>query len=234
MSGAEALLVVGIIANIVQLVDFTSKVVGRVKDSAQDGHSIPKAFRNIQVTLPLLASTLRKTEVQVKSGKSDEQTCNALRPVVEACEAQMNELKAIFVQALPAEGASRWTRGWKAIASVGKDKKVDDIARSLSELRSTLIHYHVTNLATRDGQRDTPADLNGPVTASTDIAGQQKDTRQCELEERCLHSLAFPSMDSRRLGIEEPAGDTCSWLFEHPLYQQWDLRDEAVMSHGLL
>ncbi len=234
MSGAEALLVVVIIANILQLVDFTSKVVGRVKDSAQDGHSIPKAFRNIQVTLPLLASTLRKTEDQVKSGKSDEQTCNALRPVVEACEAQMNELKAIFVQALPAEGASRWTRGWKAISSVGKDKKVDDIARSLSELRSTLIHYDVTNLATRDGQRDTLADLNGPVTASTDIAGQKKDTRQCELEERCLHSLAFPSMDSRRLGIEEPAGDTCSWLFEHPLYQQWDLRDEAVMSHGLL
>lgn len=234
MSGAEALLVVGIIANIVQLVEFTSKVVGRVKDSAQDGHSIPKAFRNIQVTLPLLASTLRKTGDQVKSGRSDEQTCNALRPVVEACEAQMNELKAIFVQALPAEGASRWTRGWKAIASVGKDKKVDDIARSLSELRSTLIHYHVTNLATRDRQHDVPAGLDGSITASTTIAEQPKDARQRELEERCLHSLAFPSMNSRRLGIEEPAEDTCSWLFEHPLYQQWDLRDDAAMSHGLL
>jgi len=234
MSGAEALLVVGIIANILQLVDFTSKVVGRVKDSAQDGHSIPKAFRNIQVTLPLLATTLRKTEDQVKSGKSDEQTCNALRPVVEACEAQMNELKAIFVQALPAEGASRWTRRWRAISSVGKDKKVDEIARSLSELRSTLIHYHVTDLATRDGHQDIPAGLDGPVTASTNIAGQQKDARQRELEERCLHSLAFPSMDSRRLGIEEPAGETCSWLFEHPLYQKWDLRDEAAMPHSLL
>ncbi len=234
MSGAEALLVIGIIANVVQLVDFTSKIVGRVKDSAQDGHSIPKAFRNIQVTLPLLASTLSKTEDQIKAGKVDERTCKALRPVLEVCEAQMNELKAIFVQALPAEGASRWTRGWKAISSVGKDKKVDDIARSLSELRSTLIHYHVTNLATRDGQHDICAGLDGSVTAGTTIAEQQKDACQRELEERCLHSLAFPSMNSRRLGIEEPAEDTCSWLFEHPLYQQWDLRDEVAMSHGLL
>jgi len=234
MSGAEALLVIGIIANVVQLVDFTSKIVGRVKDSAQDGHSIPKAFRNIQVTLPLLASTLSKTEDQIKAGKVDERTCKALRPVLEVCEAQMNELKAIFVQALPAEGASRWTRGWKAISSVGKDKKVDDIARSLSELRSTLIHYHVTNLATRDDQHDICAGLDGSITAGTTIAEQQKDACQRELEERCLHSLAFPSMNSRRLGIEEPAEYTCSWLFEHPLYQQWDLRDEVAMSHGLL
>lgn len=234
MSGAEALLVVGIIANIVQLVDFTNKVVSRVKDSAQDAHSIPKAFRNIQATLPLLASTLRKTEDQVNTGKLDEQTCNTLRPVVEACEAQMNELKAIFDKALPTEGASRWTRGWKAISSVGKDNKVDHIARCLSELRSTLIHYHVTNLATRDGQHDIATDLNRPFTASTIIAGQNNDARQRELEERCLHSLAFPSMDSRRIGIEEPAMETCSWLFEHPLYQQWDSRNGAATSHGLL
>jgi len=234
MSGAEALLVIGIIANIVQLVDFTSKVVGRVKDSAQDSRSIPKAFRNIQVTLPLLANTLRKTEDQVKSGKVDEQTCNALRPVLKACEGQVNELKAIFVQTLPAEGASRWTRGWKGISTLKKDKKVDDIARSLSELRSTLIHYHVTNLATRDGQHDIAAGLDGPTMVSRIDAEQRMDARQREVEERCLHSLAFPSMDSRRLGIEEPAEETCSWLFEHPMYQQWDSQDEVAMSHDLL
>lgn len=234
MSGAEALAVISIIANIVQLVDFTSKVVGRVKDSAQDGHSIPKVFRNIQVTLPLLASTLRNTEDQVKSGKIDEQTCNELRPVVEACKAQMHELKAIFDQALPAEGASGWRRGWKAISSLGKVKKVDAIARSLTDLKSSLIHHYVTKSTILDAQHDIPEGSGGPFTASINIAGQQKDARQRELEERCLHSLAFPSMDSRRLGIEEPKGETCSWFFEHPLYQQWDLRDEAAMSHGLL
>ena len=233
MTGAEALLVVGIVANIVQLVEFTSKAVGRVKDFAQDLHSIPKSFRDIQITLPLLASTLSKTEDQVNSGQVDEQTCKALRPVLEACETELNELKAIFIQALPPEGASRWTRGRKAVSTLGKDKKVEDIAHHISELRLNLIHYHVMSLEIRDGQRVITAGYHGPSTSSP-VVQEQQSARQRELEERCLHSLAFPAMDSRRLGIDEPAEETCNWIFEHPLYQQWESRSQAAMSHGLL
>lgn len=230
MSGAEALLAIGIIANIVQIVDFTSRAVERVKDSAQN---VSKAFQDVQNALPLLASTLGKTEDQIKAGSVDEGTCKALRPVLKACEAKIKELEAIFTQAVPAEGASTWKRGWKAFASLGKDKKVGELARQLSELRSSLIYYHVTTLATDDRQSSVIANTTGSNKISTVIL-DQKEAHQRESEERCLHSLAFPSMDNRRLTIEEPAEDTCDWIFEHPLYQQWSLRTELAASQGLL
>lgn len=87
--------------------------------------------------------------------------------------------------------------------------------------------------AVRDGQHAISAHLDGRLTVST-ISSEQDDARPRDLEERCLHSLAFPSMDSRRLGIDEPAEETCKWLFDHSLYQQWDSRNEACMPNSLL
>lgn len=52
MSGSEALLVLGIIANIAGVVDFTGKVLGRIKDAGDNVHDIPIAFRDVQSTLP--------------------------------------------------------------------------------------------------------------------------------------------------------------------------------------
>lgn len=217
MSGAETLLVVGIVANIVQLVDFTNKAVDRVKDSAQDVHSIPKTFRDIQLTLSLLANTLSKIEDQANFDMINEQTCKALQSILEACEAKMTKLKVIFIQALLAKDASRWTRGWQAVKTLKKDKKVDDIVRSLSTLKSTLIHYQVTNLAIRDDQHAISANLNGHRTANS-TCFEQDDARQRELKGRCLHSLAFPYMNSRRLDIDELVEEICKWLFDHLIY----------------
>ncbi|KAH6888456.1 hypothetical protein B0T10DRAFT_488212 [Thelonectria olida] len=42
-----------------------------------------------------------------------------------------------------------------------------------------------------------------------------------EAEQACLRSLWFPSMDHRRLSLHNPVEETCSWLFEHKLYQDW-------------
>ena len=68
MAGAEALLVLGIIANIVQVVDLSNKLIERVTESRQNLHDIPKGFRDIQTTLPLLANTLGKIREHGKAG----------------------------------------------------------------------------------------------------------------------------------------------------------------------
>ena len=233
MTGAEAFVVVGIIANIVQIVEFTGKAVERVKDSAQDLHSLPKAFRDIQSTLPLLANTLSKTQSQVQSGSVDEGTCKTLRPVLEACEEKIKELESIFAKALPTNNTSGLKRGWKALLTIGQDKRVEELGRQLSQLRSNLVHYHVTNMAIRGSQRKTLADLTGPNTTS-EKAMELEQARQNDREQRCLHSLAFPTMRSRRLGIEDPAKETCKWIFEDALYRQWCSRIDASTTHSLL
>ncbi|TGJ85998.1 hypothetical protein E0Z10_g2760 [Xylaria hypoxylon] len=55
-----------------------------------------------------------------------------------------------------------------------------------------------------------------------------------EVEESCLRSLWFPSMNTRRLNLEKPAEQTCLWLFEHEVYQDWFLGRNRDKHSGLL
>ena len=141
MAGAEALFVLGIIANIVQIVDFSNKAIERVRESRQNLHDIPKAFRDVQTTLPLLANTLGKTKERIEAGGLDEETCKALKPVLQGCQSRIHDLNDIFVKLLPTEGSSKVMRGWKAISSLGQDKKVEELVRLLWR-HIPLLTYH--------------------------------------------------------------------------------------------
>ena len=110
MSSAEALVVVGIIANISAVVAFTSKALSRMKDAGENTHETPKALRDAEMTLPLLTRALEKTNVQVAAGNRDEETCKVLRPVLEDCHAKMDELQAIFDKCIPKGGSSSFIR----------------------------------------------------------------------------------------------------------------------------
>ena len=141
MAGVEALFVLGIIANIIQVVDFSNKAIERVRESKQNLHDIPKAFRDVQTTLPLLANTLGKTKEHIKAGGLDEETCKALQPVLQDCQSRIQDLNDIFAKSLPMEGSSKVMRGWKAISSLGQDKKVEENVRLIWR-HIPLLTYH--------------------------------------------------------------------------------------------
>ena len=50
------------------------------------------------------------------------------------------------------------------------------------------------------------------------------------LEKDCLRVLAFPGMDKRRLAIDDPAEDTCIWIYDHPVYHEWYSRSALEKS----
>ena len=153
MSGAEALAVVGIIANILQLVDFSSKVISRVKEYGQDAQDIPKTFRDIQTGLPLIVHTLGEIRTRVSDGQVPEKSCKAMKGVLGDCKAKLAELKIIFEKVLPQDGASRGERVWKALMSLWQDKKVEEISQSLwRSLQSLTLFHVVTAPTTRDIQ----------------------------------------------------------------------------------
>ncbi|KAL9045449.1 MAG: hypothetical protein Q9214_001508 [Letrouitia sp. 1 TL-2023] len=141
MSGVEALFILGIIANISQVVDFTNKAIERIRESGQNLRDIPKAFRDVQTTLPLLANTLSKTKQQIEAGGLDEETCKALRPVLQDCQSRIQDLNGIFEKSLPKEGSSKAMRGWKAISSLGQDRKVEEIVQLIWR-HIPLLTYH--------------------------------------------------------------------------------------------
>ena len=143
MSGAEALAVIGIIANILQLLDFTSKAISRVKEYGEDARDIPKTFRDIQTRLPLVVQILGEIETRVSHGQVSEESCKALKGVMGDCRAKFAELEIIFEKVLPQDNASKGKRVWKGLVSLRQDKKVEEISQALWRSLQSLTLFHV-------------------------------------------------------------------------------------------
>lgn len=148
MSGAEALVLVGIIANVVALVDFSIKIYERAKDYQGDYKEVPKSFRDVKGVLDLISTTLRTTKGKAESGELSEEKCKALQPILQDCQSKIAELKIIFDKYIPADGASKLTKGWKALSSLSQDRKVKDLITSILKYVQVLTLHHATEGAT--------------------------------------------------------------------------------------
>ena len=82
---AEALAVVGIVANIVQLFDFGSKILHRLTEFQSSVENVPESFRHIKAKLPLLLHTLQQTKEAIEAGSIKDDTKKALLPAIEGC-----------------------------------------------------------------------------------------------------------------------------------------------------
>ena len=133
MSGAEALAVVGVIANIVALIDFTSKAISRLKSFSSDVRQLPEIYEDVSSVLLLVSDTVEEVDEQIKNRLLDERRCRSLRPTIEKCEADLEKLKELLEKILPKEGDGGRERLWKAAVSLRKDKKVAEIVRGVSE-----------------------------------------------------------------------------------------------------
>ena len=63
---AEALAIVGLVSAIVQFVDFSTKVIGRIDRFRSKNNKVPVGFRDISVQLPLLMSDLKRTKERIE------------------------------------------------------------------------------------------------------------------------------------------------------------------------
>jgi hypothetical protein len=78
MSGAEALALIGILANVLQLVDFSCQAFARIKECKEDSSHLPKVFWTLQnvgfssvsppqLTLVAIATNISRTENYVET-----------------------------------------------------------------------------------------------------------------------------------------------------------------------
>jgi hypothetical protein len=146
---AEALVVVGVISNIIQLVDFGAKVLHRLNDFQSSGREIPKAFRHIKAQLPILLDTLEQTKVAVENGSiREEKTKNALLPVINGCREQIELLNDVIGRVLPLASDSWTKKTSKAVSSFRQDAKVAKITAILKDHIQTLTYYHAATSST--------------------------------------------------------------------------------------
>jgi hypothetical protein len=145
---AEAVAVVGVVSNIVQLVDFGFRVLRRLDDFQSSLGETPKVFRHIKTELPILLDTLKQTKVAVEKGTIRDETKQALVPVVDGCRTQIELLDDIIEKILPQPGDSWRRKGSKAVTSLWQDSKVKNITTTFRNYIQTLTYYHAATSST--------------------------------------------------------------------------------------
>jgi hypothetical protein len=154
----EALAVVGIIANIAQLVDFGSKILHRLSEFHSSVEDVPESFRHIKAELPVLLDTLQQTKEAVEAGSVRDETKKALLPAIEGCRIQIKSLDDVLLKVLPASGDSWTKRSTKAIwMSLRYDSKVEKITATVRNYIATLTYYHAAASSTLAPLRPTPS-----------------------------------------------------------------------------
>ncbi|RYP51053.1 hypothetical protein DL768_003553 [Monosporascus sp. mg162] len=160
---AEALTVVGIVANIIQLVEFGSGVLRRLEEYQSKFGDIPEAFRHIKAELPVLLDALRQTKAAIDAGSMQDESRNALLPAVEGCRVQINLLDDVIAEVLPAPGDSWTRRGRKALRSLRYDTKVEKITSVVRGYIQTLTYHAAASLRPLAVDRTLPR----PTPSST-------------------------------------------------------------------
>ncbi|KAG9229203.1 hypothetical protein BJ875DRAFT_547149 [Amylocarpus encephaloides] len=153
---SEALAVIGIVSSIIQLVDFSSKVVKRLDDLAASVGEVPRAFRHIKTELPLITESLRRIKNQARTGGLDKKTIDAVDLVIKDCQGEIMRLESILDRMVPSAEASKWERRRKALLSLTEDKHVEEIAKSLGRYVQVLTLHLVA--------RPPDVDLQPPPT----------------------------------------------------------------------
>jgi hypothetical protein len=145
---AEALVIVSVVASIVQLVDFSTRVVSRLDEFYSVTKEVPRSFRHIKTELPLLATTLAQLKGAIGTTSITNKSTKALVPVIAGCNEQVTKLDAILEKTLPEANDSLRTKGKKAIVSLHYDSKVESITKTLRSYVGILTFYYAAASST--------------------------------------------------------------------------------------
>ena len=144
MSGGEAALVLGLISSIITIVDTTKKVY----DAATNKTGLPKAFGECAVKLALVKNILESIE----KSNVDEKGCKEAKEVTEGCKKKASTLEGLFQKVIPADGASRLQRYYKAVKILGKGNEVESLMKGILEDLALLISERIMKTATKTQQ----------------------------------------------------------------------------------
>ena len=115
---AKAFAIVGIMTSIVQLIDFSLRVLDCLNKFQSSLEEIPKSFHYIKAELPVLQNTLQQTKEVIDAGVIRDKMKRALIPAIKGCRKQIGLLNVILAKMLPTPSNSQLKRGTKTIWSL--------------------------------------------------------------------------------------------------------------------
>ena len=131
---AESLAVIGIVANIAQLVEIGCRVSKRIKEFQSVTKDVPVAFKEISIQLPLIIETCER----VSKENCPVDTASFFE-VIKGCSEHVEALDKLITKVLPSDQDSSVTRTWKAIGSIRLEKKAIEAQRILETYKTALI-----------------------------------------------------------------------------------------------
>ena len=133
MSGAEALVAVGLASNILQFVDFTIKLCQRIRTYRSTIGALPQSLDDQAARLSNLLQTLRTLTASSRQQALDD-------GALQHCQAQASELSSILesLRGDIGDKESLWKSTRKAVASFKQSEKIHRLESLLDRLVSTL------------------------------------------------------------------------------------------------
>lgn len=144
---AEALVVMGIAANLAQLGHLAWIIVQRINDFVVSGKGAPSIYREISIQLPQIIDICTKIQNENETFGSSP----AFAQVVAGCARHVQALDELVTKALPVKGDSGMVRAKKAVASVRLEKRLMELQRTLESYKAALVLEigHQTHAALR-------------------------------------------------------------------------------------
>jgi hypothetical protein len=211
---AEALAIVSVVASIVQLVDFSTRVVSRLDEFYSVTKEVPESFRHIKTELPLLATTLTQLKRAMGTTSVADKSTKALVPVIAGCNEQVMQLDAILEKTLPAASDSLRIKSKKAIVSVHYDSKVEGITKTLRNYVGILTFYYAAASSTLQPLTGRVLfELLRPFCSKC-----FKDAKLCKI--RQWLSAPDPSTNYQK-ALKLRQSDTGLWFLKSDAYTRW-------------
>lgn len=145
---AEAFGVIAIVSSIVQLVDFTSKIINRLHEFQSGASEGYKSLRELQAELPLLEHALSQIKLATERSVLSIACVIALQPTITGVEECLREIDSILAKTLPNQGDGRTRRAIKSVGSVWNDTNVEKFRSTLRSYITTLTFYFATSSST--------------------------------------------------------------------------------------
>ena len=176
MSGAEAVAIVGLIASVVTIIE-TSR---HLFDAASSASGLHEAFRAVAQNIPLVLNILRDckrvqeaVDRQYNASTNQEEkrklydSAEVVRPIMERCRENAQDLKEIFEKVVPGDQASWLERYKKAAHAVmpNTKHKVEDLMKEILE-KLQLLH---TNQYFRSETEKRSSDLETAIAQLSDL-----------------------------------------------------------------
>ncbi|KAL8801249.1 MAG: hypothetical protein Q9182_004598 [Xanthomendoza sp. 2 TL-2023] len=197
---AEALVGLGVAANVLQFITAGYQLLDRVIEFQSKTKDVPAVFKEIRIQLPLIIETCKKL-----SEDDHPLDTTTFLEVVRGCFEHVQHLDTLLSKMIPEDQDSRAVRTWKAIGSVRLEKKLMECQNVLETYKTALIlHLSRRGPATSQSRNQDPAHAlssqrdtcySYPSSQVSQFIGQE------DLLDKVDKTLLPPSIDSRRANV---------------------------------